>query len=91
MEAYTYKTEYDQNIINWLYSLPIKNGEQIEIIVLSNHEMKKSNTISDSSMIQAENLIATSKKKVPEFGYAKGMFVMSDDFNEPIDDFKDYM
>lgn len=26
-----------------------------------------------------------------QFGYAKGMFTMSDDFDEPLDDFKDYM
>jgi Protein of unknown function (DUF2281) len=32
-----------------------------------------------------------SGKKVPQFGCAKGMFKMSDDFDEPLDDFKDYM
>jgi hypothetical protein len=29
--------------------------------------------------------------KKPAFGALKGMFVMSDDFDEPLDDFKDYM
>ncbi|MGK6352113.1 type II toxin-antitoxin system VapB family antitoxin [Parapedobacter sp. DT-150] len=28
---------------------------------------------------------------VPKFGSAKGMFVMHDDFDEPLEDFKDYM
>ncbi len=37
-----------------------------------------------------------SKKKVSErtspiFGYAKGKYVMSADFDEPLDEFKDYM
>lgn len=30
-------------------------------------------------------------KPVPKFGSAKGMFVMHDDFDEPLEDFKDYM
>lgn len=28
---------------------------------------------------------------VPKFGSAKGMFVMHDDFDEPLEDFKEYM
>ena len=32
---------------------------------------------------------ATKKRRV--FGYAKGTFVMSPDFDEPLEDFKDYM
>lgn len=30
-------------------------------------------------------------KKQPQFGMAKGVFKMSDDFDEPLDDFKEYM
>jgi len=30
-------------------------------------------------------------KPKPKFGSAKGMFVMHDDFDEPLEDFKDYM
>ena len=34
----------------------------------------------------------TSKKKnKPQFGSAKGMIKMAPDFDEPLDDFKDYM
>jgi hypothetical protein len=29
--------------------------------------------------------------KRPQFGCAKGAFKMSEDFDEPLDDFKDYM
>lgn len=28
---------------------------------------------------------------IPTFGSGKGMFVMNDDFDEPLDDFKEYM
>ncbi len=35
------------------------------------------------------------QKQMPQrksnFGSAKGLITMSDDFNEPLDDFKDYM
>ena len=30
------------------------------------------------------------KKKKPEFGFAKGKIHIADDFDEPLDDFKDY-
>jgi len=30
-------------------------------------------------------------KKIPKFGFAKGTFKMAEDFNEPLEDFKDYM
>lgn len=40
-------------------------------------------------------LIAKSNKKPsnkkPQFGSGKGMFKMKENFDEPIDDFKDYM
>ncbi len=31
------------------------------------------------------------KKFIPKFGSCKGMFEMAPDFDEPLDDFKDYM
>jgi len=36
---------------------------------------------------------AKSKKKIRKrkFGYAKGFFKMSEDFDEPLDEFKEYM
>jgi hypothetical protein len=30
-------------------------------------------------------------KRIPQFGCAKGTFKVEDDFDEPLDDFKDYM
>lgn len=42
-----------------------------------------------------DELLASIPKKEVEnksgFGALKGMFVMSDDFDEPLEDFKDYM
>lgn len=31
------------------------------------------------------------KKRTPKFGSSKGFFKMSSDFDEPLDDFKEYM
>ena len=36
-------------------------------------------------------LTAEEPKKVPQFGCMKGEIWMSDDFDEPLDDFKEYM
>lgn len=40
-------------------------------------------------------LLNKTKEELPvkqrQFGYAKGMFVMKPDFDEPLEDFKDYM
>ncbi len=33
----------------------------------------------------------SSEKKKPRFGSGKGMFRMKPDFDEPLDDFKEYM
>jgi hypothetical protein len=33
----------------------------------------------------------TERKKTPVFGCAKGQFRMAEDFDAPLDDFKDYM
>ena len=34
---------------------------------------------------------ASKQKKTPVFGCAKGQFRMADDFDAPLEDFKDYM
>ena len=36
-------------------------------------------------------LVTESSKKVPKFGCMKGQIWMSDDFDEPLEDFKEYM
>lgn len=36
-------------------------------------------------------LMQEQPKTTPTFGCAQGMFKMADDFDEPLEDFKDYM
>ena len=38
-----------------------------------------------------EKKIKSQPEKRPVFGSAKGMFVLAPDFDEPLDDFKEYM
>jgi hypothetical protein len=47
---------------------------------------------------QVSDFVASLSKKAKEkkikerqFGYSKGFFIVSDKFDEPLDDFKDYM
>jgi hypothetical protein len=41
--------------------------------------------------LNKENAEASNEVRKSGFGALKGMFVMSDDFDEPLEDFKDYM
>jgi hypothetical protein len=43
------------------------------------------------SQQRAEKTDTKVGKKRREFGYAKGFFKISSDFDEPLDDFKEYM
>ena len=58
-------------------------------------------TLPESVLIMVSNLISinapteekpTTKRTIEQFcGCMKGQFIMADDFNAPIDDFKEYM
>ena len=42
-------------------------------------------------LLVKQNLDEKPNKRIPKFGCAKGIFKMSDDFDEPLEDFKEYM
>lgn len=46
--------------------------------------------VSDFVEFLKQKSSAKSKLKERKFGYAKGFFKMSGDFDEPLEDFKDY-
>ena len=67
---------------------------------MSNIELySEISTLSDSLKKEVKDFVeflktkSKSKSKIKEraFGSNKGLFKISDDFNEPLDDFKDYM
>jgi hypothetical protein len=45
----------------------------------------------ESQLQAAKKLVTKKEKPVPKFGSAKGLIKMSADFDEPLDDFADYM
>ena len=58
-------------------------GEDIEILVFP---VKGMNNLTESA-----NGFKVSARAVPVFGCLKGQIHMSDDFDEPLEDFKEYM
>jgi len=58
-------------------------GEEVEILIFPVNS-------ADNSQ-QSANDVDTSAHAIPVFGCLKGQIQMSDDFDEPLDDFKDYM
>ena len=51
----------------------------------------KTNIVIHFPISQEVRESASTAEKIPVFGCAKGQFRMSEDFNEPLEDFKDYM
>lgn len=45
----------------------------------------------DFLLTKAKKEKIKAEKPTPKFGSGKGMFVMAPDFDEPLEDFKDYM
>ncbi len=45
----------------------------------------------ENQLQTAKQLVSKKEKPVPKFGSAKGLIKMSADFDEPLDDFADYM
>ncbi|NOQ36053.1 MAG: DUF2281 domain-containing protein [Methylococcaceae bacterium] len=45
----------------------------------------------ENQLQAAKKLVKKNEKPVPKFGSAKGLIKMSADFDEPLDDFADYM
>ena len=51
----------------------------------------KANIVIQFPIPQEVREVAATTEKIPVFGCAKGQFRMSEDFKEPLEDFKDYM
>lgn len=79
-------TTATKNIMYKLETLPkelVKEVEDFIDFLKVKHEKKSSYT----------NLAEPNKVEEPKslYGAAKGLFIIPDDFNEPLDDFKEYM
>ncbi|MDY0903788.1 type II toxin-antitoxin system VapB family antitoxin [Pedobacter sp. CFBP9032] len=65
----------DFQLYSQISSLPLEMKKQVSEFIAS---LKKKSTVEK-------------KNKERQFGYAKGFFKMADDFDEPLEDFKEYM
>lgn len=59
--------------------------------VLPDNLKKEVMTFIDFLLERKSKRKKANKKKTPKFGSCKGMFEMSPDFDEPLEDFKEYM
>lgn len=62
-----------------------------KIELLQSDELKKDLVLYLDFLLQKQFVDNQPVKRIPKFGSAKGTFILSPDFNNPIDDFKDYM
>lgn len=64
-------------------------------VLFSKMQMLQSEELKRDLLLYIEFLLTKQKvkneKRIPVFGSAKGTFKMTADFDEPLDDFKDYM
>jgi antitoxin (DNA-binding transcriptional repressor) of toxin-antitoxin stability system len=74
-----------------MYSIALKEAQnQIEKLaakVIIGEEV----IITDDKGVTFQLIQIKPKKQQPTFGSAKGLISMAKDFDEPLDDFKDYM
>jgi hypothetical protein len=66
-------------------------------LIISKIKQIKSENLKQELLLFLDYLLAKqfidekAAKRIPKFGCAKGIFKMADDFDEPLDDFREYM
>jgi len=76
----------EQLILHHLFLMPeaLKQEALHYILYLSNNYEK-------DSLSRFEQIKPRMSEKKPVFGYAKGKYILSSDFDAPLEDFNDYM
>ena len=74
----------DQQILNQLFLMPetLKQEVMHYILYLLNNYNKETFIVYEQD---------SKRDKKPVFGSSKGKYILSNDFDDPIDDFKEYM
>ena len=74
-----------------MYTVTIEDA-QLQLAQLIQKAMQGHDIIITQNNIPKAKLVSLKKeKKQAKFGSAKGMITMSDDFDAPLEDFKEYM
>lgn len=74
-----------------MYEVSIEKTQSTQLHDLIESVVNGEEVIFTQDDLPVAKLIAVRNgKPQPKFGSAKGMFVMAEDFNEPLDDFDEY-
>jgi hypothetical protein len=89
--------EFAPFLLYFCYKIILLSHSMSDRLLHSKIQMLQSEALKSDLLLYIEFLLAKqsgeiqSRKRVPVFGSAKGTFKMTDDFDEPLDDFKEYM
>lgn len=74
-----------------MYEVSIEKTQSVELHDLIDSVVNGEEVIFTQDNLPVAKLTAVRNgKPLPQFGSAKGLFVMADDFNEPLEDFDEY-
>jgi antitoxin (DNA-binding transcriptional repressor) of toxin-antitoxin stability system len=74
-----------------MYEVSVEKTKNIQLSELIESVVNGEEVTFTKDDLPVAKLVAVRiEKPKPRFGSAKGLFVMADDFNEPLEDFDDY-
>jgi antitoxin (DNA-binding transcriptional repressor) of toxin-antitoxin stability system len=74
-----------------MYEVSVEKSGTIELPALIESVVEGEEVIFTRNNLPIAKLIAVRQEKPrPQFGSAKGLFVMAEDFSEPLEDFAEY-
>lgn len=74
-----------------MHQVSVENTSTIQLRDLIESVVEGEEVIFTRNNLPIAKLIAVRQEKPrPQFGSAKGLFVMAEDFNEPLEDFDEY-
>jgi antitoxin (DNA-binding transcriptional repressor) of toxin-antitoxin stability system len=74
-----------------MYELSVEKTPTVQLPDLINSVINGEEVVFTQNDLPVAKLVAVRQEKPrPQFGSAKGLFVIADDFNEPLEDFDEY-
>jgi antitoxin (DNA-binding transcriptional repressor) of toxin-antitoxin stability system len=74
-----------------MYQVSVEKTSTIQLPDLINSVVNGEEVVFTQNNLPIAKLVAVRQEKPqPQFGSAKGLFVMAEDFNEPLEDFDEY-
>ena len=74
-----------------MYQVSVEKTSTIQLPDLIDSVVNGEEVVFTQNNLPIAKLVAIRQEKLrPQFGSAKGLFVMAEDFNEPLEDFDEY-